>query len=256
MTKPTRKDKTQPAAEEADDGPALSLDALSAAFAEAVGEPQPASGSVAAAVGPLTLTPASALEFVEPVVQADSLTSAAGDEQCSIGPLTILEALLFVGDPAGGPIAAERLAGAMRGVEPAEIHELVCDLNGRYEQEGRPYIVQSEGAGYRLTLREEHHRVRDRFQGRVKQARLSQAAVDVLALVAYNQPLAAEDVQRLRGSPSGAVLGQLVRRQLLSVERPDPATRVLHYRTTRRFLDVFGLASLDDLPTSRDLDEK
>ena len=105
-----------------------------------------------------------------------------------------------------------------------------------------------------MTLRDEHRRVREKIHGRVNQARLSQAAVDVLALVAYNQPLTSEAVQKLRGTPSGAVLSQLVRRQLLAVERPDAASRVLHYRTTRRFLDIFGLASLEDLPTSRDLD--
>ncbi|MGE0609045.1 MAG: SMC-Scp complex subunit ScpB [Pirellulales bacterium] len=242
--------------ENADDCEGLSLDALSAAFAAALGEPQAASDG-----GPVKADQANqptpvVLDFAEPIVEADSLASAPGDEQCEIGPLTILESLLFVGDPAGGPIAAERLASVMRGVEPDEVYELVGELNQRYEQEGRPYAVISEGAGYRLALREEHRRVRDKFQGRVKQARLSQAAVDVLALVAYNQPVAADEIQKLRGTPSGAVLGQLVRRQLLSVERPDPATRVLHYRTTGRFLDIFGLASLDDLPTSRDLDEK
>lgn len=234
----------------------LSLDALTTAFAEALRQPAEAMTTEPAPKLPAAPAIGAAPGFIESIAEADSLASSPGDEQCEISPQSILEALLFVGDPSGGPIPAERLAGVMRGVEPAEIHDLVEELNRRYDHAGSPYRIVSEGAGYRLSLREQFASIRDKFFGKVKQARLSQAAVDVLALVAYHQPVSAENVGQLRGAPSGAVLSQLVRRQLLSVERPDPASRVIHYRTTRRFLDVFGLASLDDLPTSRDLDEK
>jgi len=73
-----------------------------------------------------------------------------------------------------------------------------------------------------------------------------------LALVAYHEPLTRDEVGRLRNTPSGAVLSQLVRRQLLRQERSEAAPRVVRYRTTQRFLDLFGLESLADLPQSQD----
>ncbi len=94
--------------------------------------------------------------------------------------------------------------------------------------------------------------MRDRVLGRSRQARLSQAAVETLAIVAYRQPISAEEVNRLRGVPSGGVLSHLVRRRLLCLERPAHAPRKAYYRTTERFLELFGLQSLADLPQSEE----
>jgi segregation and condensation protein B len=108
---------------------------------------------------------------------------------------------------------------------------------------------------YRLTLRPEFDRIREKFYGRVRQTRLSQAAIDVLALVAYNESLTGEDINRIRGVPSGSILSQLVRRQLLRVERTEGKPPVMRYFTTPRFLGLFGLETLNDLPRSRDLEQ-
>ena len=75
-----------------------------------------------------------------------------------------------------------------------------------------------------------------KFYGRVKEARLSQAAVEVLAVVAYRQPLTRDEIDALRGRPSGGLLAQLVRRQLLRIERPEDRPRQPKYLTTDRFL--------------------
>lgn len=220
----------------------LSLDALSAAFAAALGgtPPDPKADGASEAAPPAASSP----------------VSTPGDDACEINPLSILDALLFVGDAGGNPLSAERLAAAMRGVEPAEIHDLVRELNRRYAAVGNPYEVVDEGAGYQLSLRAEHARLREKFYGRVRQVRLSQAAVDVLSLVAYHEPVSREDVNRLRGKGSGALLTQLVRRQLLRVERPESQPRTVFYRTTRRFLELFGLTSLAELPTAADLEQR
>ena len=126
------------------------------------------------------------------------------------------------------------------------------ELNRRYAAQGAPYHVVGEGDGYRLTLGDEFHSLRNRFYGRIREARLSQAAIDVLALVAYQQPITGEKIGRLRGKPSNHVLTHLVRRGLLRIERPDPKRRTPHYHTTERFLRLFNLQSLDDLPRSED----
>ena len=179
-----------------------------------------------------------------------------GDGQCEINPRSILEAMLFVGAPDNQPLAAAQIAGLMRGVRPAEIDELVIDLNAAYSAESRPYRIVGSGIGYRLSLAEEFGAVREKFQGRIKQAQLSPAAVEVLAVVAYNEPLTADDVNRLRGTPSGPILGQLVRRQLLRIERAAATPLKPHYFTTERFLQFFGIRNLDELPRSLDLERQ
>jgi segregation and condensation protein B len=169
-------------------------------------------------------------------------------------PLGILEAMLFVGHPQNVPLTAQQAASVMRGVEPEEIHELVGRLNRRYDKHGCPYRIASEGAGYRLTLREEFHALRDKFYGRIKAARLSQAAIECLALVSYNQPLDREEIDAARGVASSHVLAQLVRRRLLRLERTETVPRKTLYYTTRRFLTLLGLDKLDDLPQTIDLE--
>jgi segregation and condensation protein B len=102
-------------------------------------------------------------------------------------------------------------------------------------------------------LREEFNFVRERLYGRPRAARLSPAAIEVLAIVAYNEPVTAEQVARLRGTASGPVLAQLVRRELVKIERSGDKRQAC-YITAPRFLELFGLASLQDLPRSKDVD--
>jgi segregation and condensation protein B len=189
----------------------------------------------------------------EPTSEVD--TSFDESDNCEVSPRTILEAMLFVGSPQNEPLTSRQVASLMRGVRPAEVDALVRELNRDYERRNCPYAIASEGAGYRLKLRDELARMRDRFYGRARQARLSQAAIEVLAAVAYNAPVTADDVSRLRGMPCGHILLQLVRRRLLRIERDPAQPRRAAYYTTERFLELFSLASLDDLPRSQDLEE-
>jgi segregation and condensation protein B len=225
------------------DEPEVSLEALSQSFARLFGN-QPAE----AGPDPPSEASESSLAQTEPL----SATAVDEEPDADVSPRSILEAMLFVGSPDNAPLSAERAAGVMRGVEAAEIHELVIQLNETYRRNRCPYVIKSEGPGYRLVLRDEYQRLRDKFYGRVRQARLSQAAIEVLALVAYHEPLTSEEVARLRNVPSGAVLTQLVRRQLLRVERPEEEPRTPRYYTTQRFLDLFGLGSRADLPQAQD----
>ena len=179
--------------------------------------------------------------------------SAEDDDACPITPKSVLEALLFVGSPANEPLTHQQATSIIHGTTLDEIDELVQQLNAEYEVSGHPYHIVSQGAGYRLLLRDEFERVRDRFYGRIRAAKLSQAAVEVLALVAYNQPMTGDDVTKLRGHPSGAILSQLVRRQLLRIERPEKKPRRPIYFTTNRFLKLFGMESLEELPRSQEI---
>lgn len=235
----------------------ISLSELTEAFAQAMGfgpespaELHGPSSDQGTEEGLALLDPHSA----DPLGGPQPGASAEADDPCEISPRSILEAMLFVGNRDGQPLAAKRAAELMRGVEPEEIPGLVDELNRCYAANGCPYQVASDGAGYRLVLRKAFHPLRSRFYGRIREARLSQAAIDVLAIVAYQQPLNGEQISRLRGKSSGHVLAQLVRRGLLRIERTDAKRRTVQYFTTDRFLALFGLEGLDDLPQSEDLE--
>ena len=189
------------------------------------------------------------------IAMVDPKLADRTDDACEISPRSILEAMLFVGSPQNEPLTSKQVASLMRGVRAAEIDALVRELNQAYKNRNCPYTIVAQGAGYRLCLREEHARVRDKFYGRARQTRLSQAAIEVLAAVAYHAPITRDEVSRLRGTPSGHILTQLVRRQLLRLEPSDTEPRRPRYVTTARFLKLFGLKNLEDLPRSHDLEE-
>lgn len=220
----------------------ISLDELSRAYAQLMGKGEdpydPPQESAPAGDAP-------GFELEVPSSEED-----AGD----LSPRSIVEAILFVGHPGNEPISSERMAGLMRGVPPREIDELIRELNEAYVQGGHPYQIASVGSGYRMELREEFQPLRNVFYGRVREARLSQAAVDVLAVVAYQPGLTRPEIDQVRGRPSGGILGQLVRRRLLRISRPDQKPRQPRYYTTERFLELFALTNLEELPRSQEID--
>jgi segregation and condensation protein B len=170
------------------------------------------------------------------------------DEGCEITPRSILEAILFVGHPQSEPLSSQQIAGLMRGVTADEVDDLVRELNEAYDAEAAPYRAVSRGAGYLLELRDEFAPLREKFYGRIKEVRLTQGAIDVLAIIAYNQPISLQEIDRIRGRSSGAIVSQLVRRDILAFERAEVKGTKPTYRTTERFLDLYGLDSLGDLP--------
>ena len=233
----------------------ISLDELAKAFAQAMGkspEAGAAEGSSPEASGTAT---ADETQPPSPNDTAPDLAEATEDAG-PVTPLGILEAMLFVGDRGNSPLTAGRAAELMRGVEPGEIEGLVRELNRRYMQNECPYFVSEDADGYRLALRKPFYAMRDRFLGRIREARLSQTAIDILAIVAYQQPLTAETINTVRGKSSSHVLLQLVHRGLLRIERLPGKRPTAQYYTTDRFLRLFGLETLADLPQSEELDRQ
>jgi len=168
-------------------------------------------------------------------------------------PLRIVEAMLFVGGP---PLTAVRIGELVRGLTPEQFTQAIDALNHDYRRQGRPYAIQPQGQGFVLALRPRYRSVVERLYGGPRAARLSPAAIDVLALVAYRQPATKQEIDSLRGAESGALLRQLVRRGLLAVlQRGEAGQREVTYGTTARFLELFGLKSLDDLPRTQDLQQ-
>lgn len=163
----------------------------------------------------------------------------------------IIEALLFVG---GAPLTAIRACATIRGLTEDQFLHAIDGLNRDYRRQGRPYAVHARNSGYVLALRPRFRAVVERLQGGQREARLSPAAIDALALVAYRQPATKQEIDSLRGAESGALLRQLVRRGLIAVvQRADAQQREVSYGTTPRFLELFHLRGLDDLPQTQDL---
>jgi len=222
-----------------DDDDGISLEELSRAYADLVGT----------GLDPYTPEPVHDNDVVAELADAEI---PAAPSTCALSPRSIVEAMLFVGHPQNEPLRSDYVASLMRGVLPHEIDQLVEELNDCYREHQHPFRIVADGTGYRLNLLPEYAGLRDVFWGRVREARLSQAAVDILAIVAYQQGLTRERIDQLRGRPSSAILSQLVRRQLLRMERPQQTPRTPCYFTTDRFLDLFGLSSVDELPRSQE----
>jgi segregation and condensation protein B len=226
----------------------LSIDKLARAFASMMGTGDPYADNATATADVVQVD-------ASPVLDDDAHDGGDAGGSCRVSPATILEAILFVGQPGGEPITSRKVAALMRGVRPQEIDELAAELRRRYRAENRPYEVASHGAGWVMRLRPEFARFGGVLESRTRTVRLDADALDVLALVAWHQPVKRDRVVELGCDASPAVWRQLVRRGLLELvhEEPrdgTPATAGADpcYRTTRKFLEVFRLGSLADLP--------
>ena len=197
---------------------------------------------------------ASGIEPEEPEEPTDTKSVALDDDaHCELSPKSILEALLFVGstDPEE-PLTTRKIASWIRGVSPKEITQLAKELQREYEQTGSAFRVQRERNQFRLILASDYEVVRESFYGEVRKAKLSQQAIDVLAIVAYNQPIKKEEVNELRSRDCGSILNQLVKRNLVGWSPDQEKPKLKQYHTTDRFLDLFGLESIEDLPQSEE----
>jgi len=155
----------------------------------------------------------------------------------------VLEAVLFVAD---GPVAIADLAKVMK-TEPEVITEALDRLSDRLRSRG--IRLQSDGDRVRLASAPEAAPYLEEFLGVVAASRLSNAALETLAIVAYHQPVTRARIEAVRGVNCDGVLRTLVARNLLqSVGRLEQAGRPLLYGTTFEFLDHFGLHSVDELP--------
>ncbi len=228
-----------------DDSEELSLEDLGAAYARAAAKHDPESFAVRQGE----------LEEVGNPSSNDLNDDRIADEPVAeddlVTPESIIEGALFIGHPENKMLTEQRLASLMREVSPAEVVELIEKLNQSYRDSGQALRILKNEQGYRMTISPEVENIRRSFVGKVREAKLAQAAIEVLALVVYQPGITAQKVQDQRGRECGPILNQLVRRDLLSIQRKAPeegGREVPHYYPTERFLTLFELESLEDLP--------
>ncbi|MEX0777297.1 MAG: SMC-Scp complex subunit ScpB [Phycisphaeraceae bacterium] len=157
-----------------------------------------------------------------------------------------VEAALISSDK---PLTSARLAELVAGAGAKAVHAAVDSLNQHYEQTGRAFRIEEVAGGWQIMTLADHAEVLASLHKSRAQAKLSPAGMETLAIIAYKQPVLRADIEAIRGVASGEVVRSLMERRLVKiVGRAEEIGRPMLYGTTRTFLEVFGLASLKDLP--------
>jgi len=158
-----------------------------------------------------------------------------------------IEAALMVSDK---PMPATKIAEALgEGVAAKDVTTAIKKLNEAYESTGRSFRVEQVAGGFQILTLPQFGSVLTAIQKTREATRLSPAAMETLAIVAYQQPVLRAHIESIRGVASGEVLRNLMDRKLVKiVGRAEELGRPMLYGTSRKFLELFGLASLKDLP--------
>jgi segregation and condensation protein B len=163
----------------------------------------------------------------------------------------IVEALLFASD---APLTAEDLARADERLDEDSVSAVIAELRMEYDRQERAFQIYEVAGGYQMLTRPDFAGVLDRFHSVPQTARLSMPALEVLAIIAYRQPIGRLEIEDIRGVQSSAVLRTLQDRALIEpVGRGESLGRPLLYGTTTKFLEHFGFHSLEDLPQPEEL---
>jgi segregation and condensation protein B len=158
----------------------------------------------------------------------------------------LLEAALFASPR---PIPTDELAALEPEASPAAVQSALDELREHYDVDGHAVALMDVGGGWQILTRPEYTEAIERAQMAVRPARLSAAALETLAIIAYRQPIGRAEVAEIRGVDVGAVLKGLHERGLIDVVgRAEGLGRPLLYGTTSAFLEQFGLRHLEELP--------
>ncbi len=162
----------------------------------------------------------------------------------------VLESLIFVSE---GPLPVDRMK-EVTGAPKRDLQRLLGEMVEEYRSSGRGFFLMEVAEGFQFRTRPEHAEWIKKLK-KVKTAALSQPALETLAIVAYRQPVVRMDVEKVRGVDSGGVLRTLLEKRLIKIiGKKDVAGKPLVYGTSKKFLEVFGLKELSDLPTLKDLE--
>jgi len=163
----------------------------------------------------------------------------------------LLEAALFASPR---PIPTEELAALDADASPAAVHAALDELREHYDVDGHAVELVDAGGGWQILTRPEYTEAIERAQLALRPRRLSPAALETLAIVAYRQPIGRAEVEEIRGVDVGSVLKSLHERGLIDVVgRSEALGRPLLYGTTPAFLEQFALRHLEELPRTDEL---
>ena len=162
-----------------------------------------------------------------------------------------LESMLFVW---GQPLDVKAAADVLN-ADRQEVYDCFRELQREYEQEGRGIVIREVNQTFQFVTREENADYIERLCTPVKVRKLSQSALEVLAIVAYKQPVTKGEIEAIRGIKCDRVMDGLIRKDLVCEKgRSDSVGRPILYGTTDTFLENFGFSSLKELPPIDDLE--
>jgi segregation and condensation protein B len=164
---------------------------------------------------------------------------------------SVVEAILFASDV---PLPAGKIAQIVGAGDAREVKKHIAALNEKYEAGGAAFRIEEIAAGFQMLTLPEYNTWLGKLLKTRSDSKLSQAALETLAVVAYKQPVLRADIEAIRGVAAGEMLNRLRELGLIKiVGRAEEIGRPMLYGTTKKFLEVFGLADLDELPQVEEL---
>ncbi|MGH9639307.1 MAG: SMC-Scp complex subunit ScpB [Bryobacteraceae bacterium] len=190
---------------------------------------------------------------MEEVEQPDVAAEESPAEEKDPRLKAIIEGAIYITDE---PLTAEQIAAALE--EPVErVTEVLAQLTAEYAAPDRGLSVRELAGGYKMSTKAEHHDAVRRFVKNLQPPlKLSMAALETLAVIAYKQPITGPEILEIRGVQGAGVVKTLLDRKLIaSAGRKNVIGRPITYKTTREFLIQFGLDSLAELPTLKEFED-
>ncbi len=164
----------------------------------------------------------------------------------------IIESLLFVAED---PLTIDSIKKVLDSTDSNAIRNVLNELSSEYEARKGGFFLREVAGGYQIRTRPEYSQWIKRLL-RPNPLRLSNAALETLAIVAYKQPVIRSDIEHLRGVDCGGILRMLLERKLIRVVgRKEIPGRPIIYTTTKKFLELFELKDLKDLPSPKEIEE-
>lgn len=213
---------------------------------------------------PDELAPEVSEQATIPIANAEPRIEAEVNTQSDTSPSEIrneidlkqqLESVIFASDEVISPKLI-RIALDDETLSDEHIEALVAQLNREYEATGRTFRIQRIAQGYRFLTEKQFHRPIQRLLQPKLARRLSQAALETLAIIAYKQPITKAEIESIRGTNADYVIRILLEKNLIEVcGRSEGVGKALLYGTTKAFLDYFNLPSLAELPKPREIEE-
>jgi segregation and condensation protein B len=173
---------------------------------------------------------------------------------------SVIEALIFASDE---PISENEIIRAIKGIDGEEIdisimeiQNCIENLNEKYEANKNSYKILKIAGGYLFATSENTAKYVGFLSSEKSKRRLSQAALETLAIIAYKQPVTKPELEQIRGVNSDYIINTLLEKKLITISgRAESIGRPLLYTTTDEFLKYFGLYNLSDLPKPREIEE-
>ena len=165
-----------------------------------------------------------------------------------------VEAIVYVADE---PVTIEQIATALGGASHDAVRAALRALEEQYRSDEHGIEIREIAGGYKMFTKPEHHETVRRFvKDLTPPLKLSMAALETLATVAYRQPITLPEIQQIRGVDATAAVKTLLDRKLVTTSgRKNVIGRPILYRTTKDFLKQFGLSGLDELPSIQEFEE-